>query len=151
MRLQGINLCWTGCHLCSSVFSEAGEGGPWLLFKCLLSVLAGSLSSGAPLQNIKRCPQTKPLCELFHDHWDRLLMRVQSLSSDLTFGLLSRVSARIAEKRETVCSHFCNSSRAERETLCWLVGWLVVHICKETNCTSAEFDFSLWQSKNISD
>lgn len=91
----------------SSVFSK---GEHWLLLKSLLSVLAVSLSSGAPLQHINPCPKTKPLCVcvcvwvcgLSQCRKDRLLMRLQSLDSDLALGLLYQISAPIYKKGGTI-------------------------------------------------
>ena len=47
-------------------------------------------------------------------HKDGLLMRLQSPSSDLTLGLLCRVSACTAETL-SVCARFCSARTAQRD------------------------------------
>lgn len=64
-----------------SVASEAGGGGHWLLLKDLLSVLAVSLSSGAPAAAYQTLPKNKAtlclffFCFFLRGRKDRLLMR----------------------------------------------------------------------------
>lgn len=122
--LLALNKAW--CVL--PAVSEAGGGGHWLLLKSLLSVVAVSLSSGGPAaayQTLLRDKATLCFFFFFHCHKDRLLMRLQSPSSDLTLGLLCRVSARTAETL-SVCSRFCNARTAQRdfETSSFFLGGL---------------------------
>lgn len=104
----------------SSVFflvSEAGEGGHWLLLKSLLSVLAVSLSSGAPLQHIKRCPKTKLLCGVFSSPQRQIANEAPVSKLRSVFRTLVSGFSTHCKKKETlsVCSHFCNSSVAQRD------------------------------------
>lgn len=110
-----------------------------LCFQSLLCLWA----QGASLQHIKRCPTTKLLCVFFfffHGHKDRLLMRLQSRSSDLTLGLLSRVSARIAKKKRRETLSDC--SRFSKWSLKGIFKPRVVSLnkFKDTKCISDEFD-----------
>ncbi len=100
-------MCWLLLVLnkAPSVFSEAGGGGHWLLLKSLLSVLAVSLSSGAPLQHIKRCPKTKLLCVVFFFPWPQRQIAneapVSKLRSD--FGtLVSGFSSHCKKNRDFI-------------------------------------------------
>ena len=122
----------------SSVFSlasEAGGGRHWLLLKSLLSVLAVSLSSGAPLQHIKRSPKTKLLCGFFHGRKDRLLMRLQSLTLSSSFVTLVSDFSSHCKKRDFISLLFfyCDSGEAEKGISKALFGWFMVplNILKE--------------------
>lgn len=75
---------------------EVDSGYFWSL--CFQSWLC--LRAQGPRCSISNAAQRQSYFVFFlHGHKDRLLMRLQSLSSDLTLGLLSRVSAHIAEKK----------------------------------------------------
>lgn len=72
----------------------------WTLLPSEVSAFSSQLSLAAAYQTLPKDKDT--LCfslslSFFYGHKDRLLMRLQPLSSDLTLGLLSRVSAHIAK------------------------------------------------------
>lgn len=103
------------------VCPPGGLGGRWRWTLATFEVSAFSRrrvselgGPAAAYQTLLRDKATLCFFFFFHCHKDRLLMRLQSPSSDLTLGLLCRVSARTAETL-SVCSRFCNARTAQRD------------------------------------
>lgn len=140
------------------VCPPGGLGGRWRWTLATFEVSAFSRRRvselGGPRCSISNAPPRQSYFVFFfffHCHKDRLLMRLQSPSSDLTLGLLCRVSARTAETL-SVCSRFCNARTAQRdfETSFFFLGWFKVsqNIFEETTRISDEWDL-FWLFKML--
>lgn len=124
-----------------------GLRGRWRWTLATFEVSAFSRRRVSELRGPAAAYQTLPkdkatLCFFFlffRGHKDRLLMRLRSPSSDLTLGLLSRVSAHIARDFISLLSFL----QLELSSKGFLNLFLVSQdIFKETNCISVEFDLS---------
>lgn len=100
---QVNNSCQTGHHLCFQRQVEVDTGYFWSV--CFQSSLC--LWAQGPAAAYQTLHTDKATLCFFHGHRDRLLMRLQSESSDLTLWLWSLVSPHFVRKREMLCSRCC--------------------------------------------